>query len=115
MGLGVGTWPQKIRVSGVSRVMFGCAKAWVVFMATPPGCRKRPNGTGLNAKATTIRLNPDSWQVANNAAQALGISRDAFFDGLLAWSSTQVDAQGRPMWWSQLVSDDDRERPLRTA
>lgn len=63
-----------------------------------------------------MRLTAPSWTVAEDAARALGVSRDAYLDRLLAREKEYADAQGRPVWWNDPVPMDQEELPLsRTA
>jgi hypothetical protein len=81
-------------------------------MASRVGRTKRPNGVGATATPSTVRLTPPSWTVAERAAEALGVSRDAYLDRLLARERQHLDDQGRPTWWADSVPDEQQELPL---
>jgi hypothetical protein len=49
-------------------------------------------------------------------AKSLNVSRDAFFDGLVAHYLKQVDDHGHPSWWSGIRRrEQEEELPLRSA
>lgn len=59
-----------------------------------------------------MRLTPAAWEVAEKAAAALQVSRDAYLDRLLANEAHRLDEDGRPMWWTTPVAGDQHELPL---
>jgi hypothetical protein len=61
---------------------------------------------------STVRLSPTSWEVAETASAALGVSRDAYLDALLARERAQLDERGRPLWWTHTEPGDQEELPL---
>jgi hypothetical protein len=81
-------------------------------MANRAGRVKRPNGVGANTVKSTVRLEQTSWAVAERAAAALGVSRDAYLDQVLAREAAQLDAWDRPIWWTGTAPRDQRELPL---
>ena len=72
-------------------------------MAGRIGRQRRANGVGCLAKRSTVRLLPESLEVAEIAAEALGVTRDAYLDRLLATERTRLDEHGRPRWWTDSV------------
>ena len=81
-------------------------------MAARAGRPRRPRGTLAHVSKSTLRLRPESWEVAERAAAALQVSRDAFIDELLAREAERLDENGRPVWWTTPVSGDQPELPL---
>ena len=73
-------------------------------MSNRAGRVRRPIGVGAQATPSTVRLLPDAWRKAETAAEALGISRDAYLDALLL--REELDERGRPVWWTEPVSRD---------
>lgn len=86
--------------------------AWVIGMANRAGRVKRPNGVGASTIKSTIRLQQASWEIAERAAAALGVSRDAYLDQVLAREAAALDERGRPLWWTDPVPGDQEELPL---
>jgi len=84
-------------------------------MANRAGRAKRPVGEGRAAIKATVRLAPQSLEVAETAAAALGVSRDAYLDHLLARERERLDERGRPVWWTGPVPRDQEELPLKSA
>ena len=62
-----------------------------------------------------MRLSPDALQVAETAAEALGITRDYFLDELLRHQRQHLDQNGRPTWWTKPLPRDQEELPLKSA
>ncbi|HET9656408.1 MAG TPA: hypothetical protein VFP72_13715 [Kineosporiaceae bacterium] len=62
-----------------------------------------------------FRLLPENLEVAERAAEALGVTRDALIDEVLAELGRQLDADGRPMWWTAPVPADQEVLPLQSA
>jgi hypothetical protein len=81
-------------------------------MANRAGRTKRRKGVGATATPSTVRLTPPSWKVAEDAAAALGVSRDAYLDRLLAREAAHADDAGRPEWWDEPVPSDQTILPL---
>jgi hypothetical protein len=109
--------------AGVSNA-FGGKRVWLDSgMANRGGRSKRPVGVGATATKSTVRLTPTAWQVAEDAASALRVSRDAYLDRLLAREAANLDKTGRPLWWDEPVPADqamlpldlDEEAPLKSA
>ncbi|HEY6798464.1 MAG TPA: hypothetical protein VI248_27620, partial [Kineosporiaceae bacterium] len=81
-------------------------------MAGRTGRARRPNGVGKDTKPATVRLSSRSWQIAEDAAEALGVTRDAYLDRLLAEERQRLDENGRPMWWTDPAPRDQEVLPL---
>lgn len=81
-------------------------------MAGRLGRQRRANGVGCRATRISARLLPESLEVAERAAEALGVTRDAYLDMLLAQERTRLDETGRPTWWTAPVAEDQEELPL---
>lgn len=56
------------------------------------------------------RVDPQLRAKANRAAEALGISMASYMEHLLAHE--QLDAHGRPVWWTDDAPADQEELPL---
>ena len=91
---------------------FDGKRSWMGCMANRAGRTKRPVGVGQTARKLTVRLDPDALEVAEQAAEALGISRDAFLSRLLTRQREYLDPRGRPIWWTDPVLTDQEELPL---
>lgn len=57
-------------------------------------------------------MTPAAWDVAERAAVALQVSRDAFIEQLLIHELDRLDEDGRPVWWTAAVSGDQPALPL---
>lgn len=104
---------------GVSARVWFCCSGQMVSMPTRAGRQKRPKGSVETIK-TSLNISQASWDIAENAAQALGISRDAYLEALLA--REKFDQRGRPKWWSKRTApswwidpDEQQELPLKSA
>lgn len=104
---------------GVSARVWTCCSGQMVCMPTRAGRQKRPQGSVETIK-TSLNISQASWDIAENAAQALGISRDAYLEALLA--REKFDQRGRPKWWSKRTApswwidpDEQQELPLKSA
>jgi hypothetical protein len=84
-------------------------------MAAKQGRRHRQRGIGCQAIRATVRLLPESLEVAERAADALGVSRDTYLDMLLARERARVDELGRPTWWPDPVEEDQEVLPLQAS
>jgi len=51
-------------------------------------------------------------QLAEKAAEALGVSRDYYLERVLAREGEHLDEHGRPRWWTDPVPTDQQELPL---
>lgn len=81
-------------------------------MAARAGRQRRTGGVSKKATPTTVRLT--QLHVAETAASALGVSRDAYLDAVLAREAESLDANGRPHWWPGRDQYQE-ELPLRSA
>lgn len=81
-------------------------------MAGRVGRQRRANGVGCRATRISVRLLPESLEVAERAAEALGVTRDAYLDRLLATERERLDEHGCPMWWTAPEPGDQEELPL---
>ena len=84
-------------------------------MAGRLGRQRRANGVGRLARPTTVRLLPESYEVAETAAASLGVTRDVYLDRLLAEERARLDEHGRPTWWTEPVPGDQEVLPLQSA
>ena len=84
-------------------------------MAGRTGRKRRANGVGRLAKPVMLRLLPESLDVLEAAAEALGVTRDAYVEKLLAQERLRLDEQGRPTWWTEPVPGDQEVLPLQSA
>ena len=74
--------------------------------------RKQRRGVS-HAVQLNARVLPDRREKALRAAEALGISVNAYIDALL--DREQLDERGRPLWWDSPVPTDQEELPLKTS
>jgi hypothetical protein len=72
-------------------------------------------GVGPRTTRSTVRLVAEAWEVAQTAAAALGVSRDAYLDAVLLRERDQLDEQGRPVWWTEDAPVSQEELPLKNA
>jgi hypothetical protein len=77
-------------------------------MAAIKGRRQRVGVAGTTLMSA--RVHPEHLVKAKRAAEALGISLAAYVDELLA--REELDALGRPLWWSDPIPPDQQELPL---
>lgn len=99
--------PAACRVGSAATKRFGRAMA-----ASGRARPRRPRGTLATVAKGTVRLTPSSWDVAERAAAALQVTRDAYLDQLLANEAHRLDADDRPVWWTTPVSGDQPALPL---
>lgn len=89
---------------GVSARVWSQSVGSMDGMANRAGRQKRPEGTGVSTLKTSINITDASWTLAERAAEALNISRDAYLDWLLAHE--QLDESGRPVRWTRETAPD---------
>lgn len=82
-------------------------------MATVKGRRKRVGAAG--SVQLNVRVHQDRKRKAEQIADALGVTLNAYFDSLLA--REQLDEAGRPLWWpeQEVPSPGQGELPLAHA
>lgn len=81
-----------------------------------PGAKGSKHRTGV-AHHVPIggRVDPKHKKTAEQAAFALGVSLSTYLDVLLAHEATQLDARGRPSWWTDPAPADQQELPLKAG
>lgn len=74
----------------------------------------RTHRTGVaNTVPLKGRVQRENKDKVEKIAEALGISAAAYLDALIA--QERVDAEGRPLWWTEPTPADQQELPLPLA
>jgi hypothetical protein len=99
---------QKIAIVGVALGFVHNKSDGIGFMAAIKGRKQRTRAA--STVFLQVRVYPEQRAKAEAAAEALGISLAAYVDRLLA--REEVDAAGRPVWWTDPAPTDQGELPI---
>ena len=74
----------------------------VPHMSTPQ--KRRPRGTRGNAAPVYVEVDPAIKVTFEDIVASTGVSKWALFEALIEHTKTELDDNGRPVWWP--VGDD---------
>ena len=77
-------------------------------MPAVKGRKRRP--IGIDVVELKVRVREEHRAKAFGVADTLGISAAAYIDALLA--REELDARGRPVWWTDPVPGDQEALPV---
>ena len=80
-------------------------------MPAVKGRKRRPDGIAREVVELKVRVRAEHRAMAFGVADTLGISAAAYIDALLA--REELDARGRPVWWTEPVPGDQEALPVQ--
>lgn len=106
---------RKVIAATACRLSSGAIQWWGGGVSARPGRPRRPRGTLATVARSSVRMTPEAWDIAERAAVALQVSRDAFIEQLLINERHRLGEDDRPVWWTAPVRGDQPALPLDLA